>query len=140
MPAAQLRRRCGVALVGEPEPAEPLVARVEREQHVLVAGQLLHALGGVVGRRCQTEGGQDPARLGVGLGHLVLGVGVADQGGAGRDRHRAVGGDLRGADHDRGVGGGQARGVAAEQREGGPVVAAAVRLVAPDQPARVLHR
>ena len=35
----------GAGLVGQPEPAQPLVARAERDQHVLVARQLGDALG-----------------------------------------------------------------------------------------------
>ena len=139
-PAAQRRVRRRARLVGEPEPAEPLVAGVEREQHVLVVDQL-----GDVGRRHrrrrhQAEGAEDAAGLGVGLGHLVRRVAVAHQGGAGGDGQPAVEVDVGGPDHDRRVDHVAALGVAAEQRERGAVVAAALPLVLLDQPAGVLDR
>ena len=73
------------ALVGEPELREPLVAGGQRDEHVLVAGQVGDALGGRGRRVDEPERGQDAAGLGVGLGDLVRRVGVAHQRGTGGD-------------------------------------------------------
>ena len=130
----------GAALVGEPELAEPLVARPERDEHVLVAGQLGDALGRRLGRVDEAERGEDAAGLGPRLGDLVGRVGVAHQRGAGRHDELALRRDVGGADDDRAVRGRRAVGVAAEEGEGGAVVAASLGLVLLDQPAGVLDR
>ena len=83
---------------------------------------------------------QDAAGLGVRLRHLVRRVRVAHQRRAGRHLEPALEVDLGGADHDRAVHLGPAARVAAEDRERGAVVAAALGLVLLDQPAGVLHR
>ncbi len=119
---------------------EPLVARGERDQHVLVARQLGDALGRPGRRGHEAEGAEDAAGLGVRLGHLVVGVGVADQRRARGDPELAVRGDVGAADHDRAVRGLATLGVAADQGEGGAVVATPLGLVLLDQPAGVLDR
>ncbi len=130
----------GVGLVVEPELAQPPVPLVEREQHVLVGGDLVEVDLEPRRRRHEPERAEDAARLGVGLGHLVGRVGVAHQRGTGGDGEPALEVDVGGADHDRAVDHRPALGVAAEDRERGAVVATALRLVLGDQPARVLDR
>ena len=138
--AAQRRVRRRARLVGQPERREPAVAGVQRDQHVLVAGERGDVERGDRGRRHQPEGTEDAARLGVRLGHLVGRLGVAHQRGTGRHLQPAVDVDVGGADQDRAVHRRASLGVAAEQRERGAVVAAALRLVRRDQPAGVLDR
>ena len=125
-------------LVGQPEAGEPLVARAQRQYDVLVARQLgdVGAVGGR--RRRQAEGAEDAAGLGPRLGHLVGGVGVAHQRRAGRHLELPCRRDVGGADQDRAVHRRGAVGRAAEERERGAVVAAALGLVVGDQPAGVL--
>jgi hypothetical protein len=121
--------------------AQPLVAAAQRDDHVLVAGQVVQPLRGGRGHLLdEAERREDATRFGLRLGDLGGRLGVADQGGAGGHLQAAVEVDVGGADHDRRVGGGAALLVAAEQRERGAVVAAALALVLLDQPAGVLDR
>ena len=134
----RVRRRPG--LVGQPERRQPPVALVEGEQHVLVVDQLgdVHRRGRR--RRHQPERAEDAAGLGVRLGDLVRRVGVAHQRRPGGHGEPALEVDVGGADHDRAVHDRAALGVAAEHRQRGAVVAAALGLVLLDQPAGVLDR
>ena len=138
--AAQPRVGRRPRLVGEPEGAEPGVAGAERDQHVLVCGELGQVDVGHGRRRDQTEGREDAAGLRVRLGHLVRRVGVAHERRAGRHLQPPLEVDVGRADQDRAVDDGLAVGLATEERQRGAVVAPALGLVPLDEPAGVLDR
>ena len=125
----------------EPERREPLVARVEREQHVLVVDQL----GDVDARRRRRRA---PARTRARMPPALACVSATSY--AGSESRTRVAPAVTVSRPSRSTSAvritiglstiGRAVGVAAEQRQRGAVVAAALGLVLLDQPAGVLDR